>query len=492
MYYRDYETMIYGEDGENPLKPTVLRCIEEAANDGNRLRIELRVQHLGTTSSKSEHSFIVDAKEEHCDTIIHNIKTRLDAAPGEGFEGQVRINLYAGGNSGVKYGSFSRQIRLAEQHAGYGHASGGNGMFSQTRSPWGMDDDGGDDGYDDGGGGDAFDDAFSGHNQQNDFQQNQSFDQMQQMQSMMQMMMQQQMAGQGGGGNPGGAVDQKMAMEWLSHTMSFLFRSLALQMSMFERSTKLVETYAMRFGLPQPLEKPAAERIIREVPMELEFPEYTPPPQQPVQQEKPSLLPQLLQAASAFAGNPQAGALLQTAATMLSANQAPAQPAPPPQPVPRPRIKRKSIPEDYETGNSSGPRYMKQEPPKPKKPINGVDEWEPTQENDGSNFSFGLDGSHNQIDPFGQRNTSNMFADFEEDGDDENDFGFDIPDDNAGGGFEDDGFDDEIQMPEGMPDLTGMSPEEMKDTVINWVNADPENRKSQIMAMLPELSSLIM
>ena len=43
-----------------------------------------------------------------------------------------------------------------------------------------------------------------------------------------------------------------------------------------------------------------------------------------------------------------------------------------------------------------------------------------------------------------------------------------------------------------LPDLNGMSPEEMKNTVIEWVQADPENRKSQIMAMLPELSSIIM
>ena len=56
-------------------------------------------------------------------------------------------------------------------------------------------------------------------------------------QEALQNMMKMMMAMQGQGGANGGAVDQKMAMEWLSHTMSFLFRSLALQMSMFERST---------------------------------------------------------------------------------------------------------------------------------------------------------------------------------------------------------------------------------------------------------------
>ena len=98
-HYNDYETMICGEDGENPLKPTVLRCLADAERDGNRLKIELRAQHLGTTSSKCEHSFVVDAKQEHCDTVIRSIKERLDAAPGEGFKGQIRINLYSAGRS---------------------------------------------------------------------------------------------------------------------------------------------------------------------------------------------------------------------------------------------------------------------------------------------------------------------------------------------------------------------------------------------------------
>ena len=119
MHYNDYETMIYGEDGENPVRPTILRCIQEASAADTRLKVEIRVKHLGTTTSKAEHTFIVDAKEEHADIIIANIKDRLEAAPGMGFEGQIRINFYASGSMATKYGSYTRQIRSATPE-GYG------------------------------------------------------------------------------------------------------------------------------------------------------------------------------------------------------------------------------------------------------------------------------------------------------------------------------------------------------------------------------------
>jgi len=51
---------------------------------------------------------------------------------------------------------------------------------------------------------------------------------------------------------------------------------------------------------------------------------------------------------------------------------------------------------------------------------------------------------------------------------------------------------EDIELPDDFPDLNGMSADEMKQTVIDWIQADPDNRKSQIMQMLPELSALIM
>ena len=253
----------------------------------------------------------------------------------------------------------------------------------------------------------------------------------------------------------------------------------------------------MRFGLPQPLERPTPEKIIREVPMEmdLDFPNLHQPmqPQAQQQMQKPGglagILPQLLNVAAAFSGNPAYAQGLQALASMVTPAPQPVPQQPPPQPrmsnqKVKMRRKRMQQAQQREQAESSTPRYIKQEPPTPKKPIN--DEPLPTEERTEGDFSFGLDGSHEQIDPFGHTDEqehfddNNMFAEFEEEdhGGEEN---FDM----FGEGQEPD-------VPEGFPDLTGMSAEEMKETVVNWVQADPANRKQAVLDMLPELSTLIM
>ena len=237
----------------------------------------------------------------------------------------------------------------------------------------------------------------------------------------------------------------------------------------------------MTFGFPQPLEKPSAERIIREVPMEFEIPDY-PQAQMQQTQEKPSMLPQILNAAAAFAGNPGAAQLLQTAATMLT-------PAPQPQPQvtqqPEQRRTVKPKPRYEEVDDGKPVRYAEQRPPQPKQPVEGVgDEWESEDNTSAGDFSFGLDGTHERIDPFAPKNDS-MFADFES-ADNEMDF-------EIGNFGEEESFgDEEFFQDQGFPDLTGMSPEEMKQTVVDWVNADPVNRKDAVRAMLPDLASIIM
>ena len=110
--------------------------------------------------------------------------------------------------------------------------------------------------------------------------------------------------------------------------------------------------------------------------------------------------------------------------------------------------------------------------------MDGADEFE--WENQGepkSEFSFGLDGSHHQIDPFHQSSEINEWEGNEEQESFEE---FEEPMSQPG------------EIPEGFPDLTGMTGDQMKQTVIDWIEADPDNRKQQIMQMLPELSSFIM
>jgi hypothetical protein len=472
MHHYDYESILYGEDGEHPLKPTVLRCLQECKDDEARLKVEIRCKPLGTTGSKAEHQFVVDGDPELGDMVIASIKERLEAAPGDGYEGQIRMNFYQNGNTSVKYGSYSRQMRQAPADTSYQSQQSNpmmnmmNTMISGNQNE--QEDFGGMDGSEYNENESPFDEPVQANNEGN----TNNFDpkQMQQMMQLMQMM--------GGNNSP---VDNKMAMDWLSHTMSFLFRSLSLQMSMFERSTKLVEIYAMRFGLPQPLERPNPERIIREVPMELDFPQYQPPPKE--ESSGFSLLPQLLNAAAAFAGNPGAAQLLQTAAGLAqgAANKtAPAQHPPQhPQHPQHPQKRRRPPQQRKEDPQQS--RYVKQSPPQPKKPVDGADDftWEqkPESPSKPSEFSFGLDGSHSAIDPF--EHTS---EDEHPEHDEEHEFNEFNPHDDQ----------DEMEMPEGFPDLTGMSADEMKRTVIEWVEADPNNRKQQVLEMLPELSSILM
>ena len=81
-----------------------------------------------------------------------------------------------------------------------------------------------------------------------------------------------------------------------------------------------------------------------------------------------------------------------------------------------------------------------------------------------------------------------MFADFEEPGDEnQEEIDWDFDEEQI-----DMEMEEEIETPEGFPDLNGLSADEMKQTVLDWIAADPDNRKSQILEMLPELSSVIL
>ena len=88
--------------------------MEQAKEDSERLRVEVRTKPLGTTTSRQEHVFSVDAEENYIDTVMSAVYERLTSSPGEGFEGEIRINFYQAGNTSVKYGSFTRKIRSAD------------------------------------------------------------------------------------------------------------------------------------------------------------------------------------------------------------------------------------------------------------------------------------------------------------------------------------------------------------------------------------------
>lgn len=258
----------------------------------------------------------------------------------------------------------------------------------------------------------------------------------------------------------------------------------------------------MRFGLPQPLERPSPERIIREVPMDYPQQSFGAPPTPP--QPEPSglgILPTLLTAAAQLAGSPGAANMLKTAGALAGSMGAAKPSAPPPsqpqQLQERPRKRRPTT-----RVEKAGPpvRHRKPVPPRPAEPISDSDDfgWEgetpPMRKgrSGSEEFNFGLDGTSTvPINPFGGMGNpeDSPFGSQDDFGDmNMEDFG----DMNMGGMGEDVDFNEEVELPDDFPDLNGMSADEMKQTVIDWINADPDNRKSQIMAMLPELSSMIM
>jgi hypothetical protein len=507
--YSDFHTMIYGEDGEKPLRPTIERCMEQAREDNERLRVEVRTKPLGTTTSRQEHVFSVDAEENYIDTVMSAVYDRLTSSPGEGFEGEIRINFYQAGNTACKYGSFTRKIRSSDSLSSEGNSfmqgmnpmmAGMNPMGGSMNNPMG-----GLEGSDDFSGleGDGFDEnAFNepqgsgglgGMNQQSNGME------MNQMMQMMQMMQQNQQV------DPKNIVDQKMAMDWLNHTMSFLFRSLSQQMAMFERSTKMIEIYSMRFGLPQPLERPSPERIIREVPMDYPQAASHPTAPQPPEPSGLGILPTLLTAAAQLAGSPGAANMLKTAGALAGGLTGNKPAAPPPQQPPQIQNPQRRKPRTRVEKAGPPVRHKKPSPPKPAKPVVDTDEfgWEtesPPMRMDNSarmgggsgseEFNFGLDGTSTvPINPFGRETPpNNPFGGSETDFGDMNFNDMDFGDVDLGGIDPN----EEIQLPPDFPDLNGMSADEMKKTVIDWIQADPDNRKTQIMEMLPELSALIM
>ena len=67
--------------------------------------------------------------------------------------------------------------------------------------------------------------------------------------------------------------------------------------------------------------------------------------------------------------------------------------------------------------------------------------------------------------------------------------------DNGGGGafFEDDDYDSFSDLAHDPSEaLAELSPEDMKEAVIQWIRANPEQNKAAVMQMIPELSKEVL
>jgi hypothetical protein len=158
----------------------------------------------------------------------------------------------------------------------------------------------------------------------------------------------------------------------------------------------------------------------------------------------------LLQAATKLAGNADAPA------------PAPAAPEGSTQLVPSARANGRAM---AISGAGRMVRALRNQPPIPKRPAEGF-EREPEVEEDGGEEESRATTSRWRDEPRNEEPEEGYEADGESEYEEE--------DEGQSGGGE-------------MPDLNGMSPEEMKKTVIAWIRADP-SRKADVMNMLPDLS----
>ena len=210
MYISGYEDLIYGEDGHSPIKKTLDKVLQSAKEDNVRLRVEIRVRPQGVPTQRQEGVFYCDPSNTSTESLMRVIVERLEDSPGPEFQGQIRMNFSQAGHSGEKYGSWTRVVRFMSGGMQPGMAM--PGMMRQAME--GMVDE-------------------DGEPLEN------SIGSLSQLDGSMGMGMAQ-------------PVDNAMMRQWLETAFGFTFRSMAIQQSMFERATRMMESYTLRFGFPHP------------------------------------------------------------------------------------------------------------------------------------------------------------------------------------------------------------------------------------------------
>lgn len=397
MYSENFENLIYGDDGQSPIRPLLIRTLDTAKKEGARLRIDVRSIALGTSNSRNEHTLFMDPNENDADGLMRLLTERLNDSPGEGFLGQIRMNFAPAGSSGERYGSWTRTIKAPTTSSGRISSASeeedegeedDNNVESFSRSPRS------------GGGGGGGGGGFS-H----------------------------------GSGN-GVLLSDDQVRLWMETMMGYVFRSQAQQFAMFERATRMMESYTLRFGFPTH-EAGIIEARGGDIPSGAAPGSAGP--------GGFGILPMLLQAATKLAAGND------------SPDPAPAAPQGSTQLVPSARANGRAM---AISGAGRMVRALRNQPPIPKRPAEGF-EREPEVEEEAEEEE--------------SRATTARWRD--------------EPQEDASEAEEGE-YEEEREVRSGggeMPDLNGMSPEEMKKTVIDWIRADP-SRKADVMNMLPDLS----
>jgi hypothetical protein len=373
VHISGYDDLIYGEDGHSPIRKSVEDALARAKIDKVRLRVEVRTKVSGAPSQRQEHVFVADPDTSNAESIMRVLVEKLDGSPGPEFNGQIRINFSQSSHTGERYGSWTRTIRYLSEGSTMG------GGYSSRRSDLGGE---GEDEEEDNNAS-AFDGPVG-----------------------MPMTMHP--------GRGAGPVDDTQMRQWLETTMGFAFRSMAQQMQMFERATRMMEAYTLRFGFPHP-----TEAGITEVRGEADRGSGN---QGSAGASGMGILPMLLNAAANLANADSPAQVVERAASMATGQ-------PPPQGAARLAAIR---------GAGQVVNAIQRE----RRPVEGIE--------DAPDLNDGPDGSYNE--GLEYEDGTNMGEEYEKEG----------------GGF--DGG--------GMPDLSGLQPHEVKAAVIAWIRENPANKQA--------------
>lgn len=400
----DWEDLVEGMDGKGGITKSIEKAIEQGHEAGVRVKIVFRTQEQGTPTMTKLSELRFDPKAAQVPSIKRMIIQTLEDNPGGEFSGKIRIDFQNGEDS-TNFSSFQRTIKM--------------GSAAQFE-PGNEDDDGGN---------------FA-----------------------------EELLGGGSSGMSGASRDEiiehykallaekdnaiKRQAASTDAAMGFLFKSQANMLAMFDRSTRMMESYTLRFGFPQ-----MQPQII-----ETGSPNREPPPA-PSGGGGMGMLPMLLQAAAQFAKGDS--------------------PAPAPQPQPQQRQIARAPSDGPPAGRmqavSQGAGAVRAMRPQPARPADGF-EPPPQMQEDRPMMTHQrmMDEDRPRVQRFEEQEER-----YEEEAD--------VEEEDQGEYEEDEGGAESAAAQQ----LNKISPEEMKALVLNWVNASPENKQAAL-GMGSELMSAIM
>jgi len=396
-----WEDFTDGQDGTGGINKAVEKAVALGLEAGVRVKVVFRTQEQGTPSFVKLSEIRFDPKNTQVMAIKRSIVQTLEDNPGQEFSGKIRIDFQNGDDS-TSYSSFQRSVKIG----------------SVAHFEPGEDDDGSN----------FADEILSG----------------------------------GGSGMSGASRDEiiehykallsekdnaiKRQAASTDAAMGFLFKSQANMLAMFDRSTRMMESYTLRFGFPQ-----MQPQIIESGSVNRE-----PAPAPAAGGGGMGLLPMLLQAAAQFA---------------KADGPAPA-PQAPPQAQQRQIGRAPSGQANRMEAVNQGASSVRSMRPQPARPAEGFDP-PPRIQEEGSPMGHHQEMTRHE-EPRGHR-FEQPEEEYEDDASDEGDY---------------EGDDEEVAEA-ATQQLNKISPEEMKALVLNWVNASPENKQAAL-SMGSDLMTAIM